>query len=1742
VSFLDDWGAHASRVLENGRALLRVVDPTADTGAGPDTVTVAVSSQHTGDNRSAQLTETGDSTGVFEGEIGLSSGFDSSDVLTQVQQNPFELDQVTATYGSATDAAQVVPSLTRLLDDSGNPVSSFAAGERVFVRVQDVRADRSAGPDTTTVTIAASGGDSETLTLTETGVHTAVFEGSIPSAAASGGSGASGDHVLQTLAGQTLLATHPDANGITSSTDTAPVAATSIRFVGADGHPTRSVLEGSKAILRVVDPAADSFPSFDTVSVQVSAQLTGDVESLTLRETGPSTGVFEGMIRLGIGYQYSGDQTLETGETPAGGLDTISASYGAATATAQTAGSETALLDDAGADATSYGLGTTVHVRVRSAYPNFSAGVDREPVTLRSAATGDVETVQLLETGVETFTFEGSVPLVAGSAVPGDGRLQSAAGDTITASHTDGNGVTSTSDHAPVTASTTWLVDAAGQPVSQVVEREPVRVRVLDLGQAGQTWTDATLTTRGAYDSETLTLTPVAGSPGVFQGQISTSWADWGSGNAVLTEGRNYFAPFQEVVKAMHGDSSASAVTVPALLQILDGDGNETATIPVGGTLRIRLTAPVLDQYPDSIDYAAAFLGSESGDQEFLYLVETGVSTGVFEGSVQVAATSVQPYDGVLAAGPGETVQVEHQLARFAGDTTGLTSAVATVAPCTVELVDAAGQRTSTYLFETPAGIRVVEPTANVSGAADTVDVQVSLRSLNSSRDDLETVTLTETGGDTGVFTGVLPAHASLSSLATWNDGVLQEYPMLPPYAQTQTVRAEREGSSATAELADSVLRLVDGSGADAESFQIGGTMHFRLERPLSNTSSGVDTAQIEVWAYQSGDLEAQVLTETGPDTGVFTGSLPISYGTSYSNYDGTLQGRPGETFEAHESSYFLHSWDRAVLTGLPVAANDDAATTAEDTAVNVPVLANDSGGVGTLTVTGFTQGANGGTVASGPSGTLTYTPPANFSGTDTFTYTASDGSSSDGATVTVTVTPVNDAPVAVPDAATLDEDAAISIPVLLNDSDVDGDTLTVSAVTQGAKGAVNIVDAGREVNYWPSANANGSDSFTYTVSDGHGGTATTTVSITITPVNDPPSASDDAATTAEDTAVTVSVLANDSDLDGDTLTLASVTQGAKGTAAISGNQVSYTPNANANGSDSFSYTVSDGHGGTATASVSVTITPVNDPPTAVADSATTPEDTPVTVSVRANDSDLDGDTLTVSAVTQGTKGSAAISGSGATVTYTPNANANGSDSFTYTVSDGHGGTATANVSITITPVNDPPVAVADSATTPEDTPVTISVRANDSDLDGDTLTVSAVTQGTKGSAAISGGGATVTYTPNANANGSDSFTYIVSDGHGGTASASVSVTITPVNDPPLAVADTAATREANSILIPVLANDSDLEGDALTVTSWSTPPHGGLVHNTDQTMRYTPNVNFNGTDSFNYTVSDGHGGTATATVTVTVRDSLERVSVFATHSIWIQTGADVLSGDVTVNQAGAAPFLDGGVELSLAGTVTTPVDYDVEGDSVTIAAGTTVASDVFSNQLTNAGTITGATNPSLSLPVFSTLPTLQTATPGTTDVNVAANGTRTLAPGSYRDLIVGKRATVTFTGGVYHFRSISVDINSKLYFSGVSEVRVQQKVAIKGSCVVGPSLGSSLLAWDIVFHVAGINGTGGGLAETPKTFAIGTDSFLTANVYAPNGTIWIQDRTRANGAFLGKDVQIGPDVQVELRSAFSGL
>ncbi|PID48466.1 MAG: hypothetical protein CR991_11680 [Proteobacteria bacterium] len=586
-----------------------------------------------------------------------------------------------------------------------------------------------------------------------------------------------------------------------------------------------------------------------------------------------------------------------------------------------------------------------------------------------------------------------------------------------------------------------------------------------------------------------------------------------------------------------------------------------------------------------------------------------------------------------------------------------------------------------------------------------------------------------------------------------------------------------------------------------------------------------------------------------------------------------------------------LHTEDLPLPEGsnnnqAPVAGNDSIAIdyntikvfSANDLLLNDSDADNDA-----LSIISNTQPANG--TLTRTVNSFTYEPKTNFSGTDSFEYTVSDGHEHT-ATATVTlnigVAP-NQAPKALQDEANTAYETSVTISVLANDTDQDGDTLTINGVTQGNNG--NVITDGNSVTYIPNTGFSGTDSFTYTIDDGRGGTDTATVNVVVDAApNQAPTANNDAATTPYETAITIDVLSNDADPEHDSLTLVSASEASHGTTSVVAGKVVYTPNAGYAGSDSFSYTIKDGNGNTANGTVNITVKEaiiINSNPVATDDHASTTRNVSVTINVLANDTDAEGDTLSIIDVSGASHGSTRLSDN--QVIYTPHTDYIGTDSFIYTVDDGQGGTDRASVSVSIArnpseppegSSNQAPVATDDSAQTRANWPVSINLLANDSDPEGDSIRIVGGTKPSHGWV-YRRSATTVVYMPYYGYQGMDSFRYAITDQQGNVSYATVTITVghpnTTSNRPPVAVDDTLRVNMNGVGFLNVLRNDSDPDGDTLSITGGSHPRHGWIVR-WNSYLYYIPAHNYRGKDAFTYTISDGKGHRSTATVFITVR------------------------------------------------------------------------------------------------------------------------------------------------------------------------------------------------------------------------------------------------------------------------------
>ncbi len=331
-----------------------------------------------------------------------------------------------------------------------------------------------------------------------------------------------------------------------------------------------------------------------------------------------------------------------------------------------------------------------------------------------------------------------------------------------------------------------------------------------------------------------------------------------------------------------------------------------------------------------------------------------------------------------------------------------------------------------------------------------------------------------------------------------------------------------------------------------------------------------------------------------------------------------------------------------------------------------------------------------------------------------------------------------------------------------------------------------------------------------------------------------------------------------------------------------------------------------------------------------------------------ANDTDADGDTLTVAQFSTATSQGGSVANTAFdTFIYTPPADFTGTDTFSYVISDGAGGTADATLAINV--VNGAPVVVADPAITirPGQTATILgsSLLANDTDPDGDTLTVAQFSTATsQGGSVANTAFDTFVYTPAAGFTGTDTFSYVVSDGFGGTTNATLALNV--VNGAPVFVADPAITiqpgQTATILGSSLLANDTDPDGDSLTVAQFSiATSQGGSVANTAfDTFVYTPAAGFTGTDTFSYVISDGFGGTTNGSLAINVQ-AKPSVSVAVSPASVLENGASNLVYTFTRTGPTTNPLV---VNYSIGGSATNGTDYGLIGTSITFATGSATA------------------------------------------------------------------------------------------------------------------------------------------------------------------------------------------------------
>ena len=764
------------------------------------------------------------------------------------------------------------------------------------------------------------------------------------------------------------------------------------------------------------------------------------------------------------------------------------------------------------------------------------------------------------------------------------------------------------------------------------------------------------------------------------------------------------------------------------------------------------------------------------------------------------------------------------------------------------------------------AALNVATLTLAIPGATNSLSNSIALVITNAPVATAQSVLVTEQTALTVTLSGTdpngttpsiyiieaLPTSGTLSD----NDTIITDED-LPLTTSSADVVYISTSDSATS---DSFTFMVNDGEEDSTAAAITITITAVNDTPVATADSFTATEQIALTVTLSGTdpdgttpsiyiIEALPTSGTlsDNDTIITDEDLPLTTSSADVVYTSTSDTATSDSFTfkvndgTDDSTAATVSLAITGVNDVPVAVANTLTVVEDASITNTNVIANDNDVDGdTLSLTAATT-AGSGTVAVNADGlSVDYTPAANFNGTEVITYTVSDGTDTTNGTFTITVTAVNDAPVAVANTLSVAEDAALtSTDVIANDTDVDQNNSYSISVT--ASGSSNYTLSGLDVN----GNVTGNDpNLTFSVGDqitfsvnaaGHpfylktlAGTGTNNQ---ISGITNNGTVNNNIVWTPTATGTYYYQCSLHSSMVGtitivNSLSLTAVTTAGGGTVAINadGLSVDYTPAANFNGTEVITYTVSDGTD-TTNGTFTITVTAVNDAPVAVANTLTVAEDASITnTDVIANDTDGDGDTLSLTAATTAGSGTVAVNADGLSVDYTPAANFNGTEVITYTVSDGTLTDATGTFTVTVTAVNDAPVAVANTLTVAEDASITnTDVIANDTDGDGDTLSLTAATTAGSGTVAVNADGLSVDYTPAANFNGTEVITYTVSDGTD-TTNGTFTITVTAVNDAPVAVANTLTVAEDASITnTDVIANDTDVDGDTLSLTAATT-------------------------------------------------------------------------------------------------------------------------------------------------------------------------------------------------------------------------------------------------------------------------------------------------------------------------------
>ncbi|WP_283182431.1 retention module-containing protein [Pseudomonas svalbardensis] len=1258
-----------------------------------------------------------------------------------------------------------------------------------------------------------------------------------------------------------------------------------------------------------------------------------------------------------------------------------------------------------------------------------------------TATIANIGTLVLAANGAYTFTpaanYNGAVPTVSYTVTDGSGSdVTSTLNISVTPvddSFTDASETVTTSEDATVTGSVLSGTSSVDGPVS-------VLNFTIDgtTYAAGSTATIANVGTLVIGTNGAYTFTPAVNYNGTVP-SVSYTVTD-GSGtdvtstlNISVTPVDDSFTDASETVSGLEDApvtgsvlTGTSSVDGPvSVLNFTIGEttyaAGSTATLANVGTLVIgangAYTFTPAANYNGSVPTVSYTVtdGSGSDVTSTLNISVTPVDDSFTDISETVTTSEDAPVTGSVLTGTSSVDGPVSVLNFTIGETTYAAGSTATLANVGTLVLAANGVYTFTPATNYNGSVPTVSYTVTDGSGTDvTSTLNISVTPVDDSFTDIsETVTTSEDAPVTGsVLTGTNSVDGPVSVLNFTVGGTQYQAGETATLANVGTLVLAANGvytftpaTNYNGSVPTVSYTVTDGSGTDVTStLNISVTPVDDSFTDASETVSGLEDAPVTgsvLAGTSSVDGPVSVLNFTIGETTYTAGSTATiaNVGTLVLAANGAYTFTPAANYNGSvpSVSYTVTDGSGSNVTStlnISVTPVDDSftdasetVTTSEDAPVTGSVLAGTNSVDGPVSVLNFTVGgtqyqagetatlANVGTLVLAANGVYTFTPATNYNGSvPTVSYTVTDGSGTDvTSTLNISVTPVDDSFTDASETVSGLEDAPVTGSVLAGTSSVDGPVsvlnFTIGETTYTAGSTATIANVGTLVlaangayTFTPAANYNGSvPSVSYTVTDGSGSNVTSTLNISVTPVDDSFTDTSETVSGLEDAPVTGSVLAGTSSVDGPVSVLnftigeTTYTAGSTATIANVGTLVlaangayTFTPAANYNGSvPSVSYTVTDGSGSNVTSTLNISVTPVDDSFTDASETVTTSEDAPVTGSVLAGTNSVDGPVsvlnFTIGETTYTAGSTATIANVGTLVlaangayTFTPATNYNGSvPSVSYTVTDGSGTDVTSTLNISVTPVDDSFTDASETVTTSEDAPVTGSVLAGTSSVDGPVSVLNFTVGGTQyqagetatlanvGTLVLAANGA-YTFTPATNYNGSvPTVSYTVTDGSGSNVTSTLNISVTLVDDSFTDASETVTTSEDAPVTGSVLAGTSSVDGpvSVLNFTIGETTYAAGstatianvgtLVLAANGAYTFTPAANYNGSvPSVSYTVTDGSGTDVTSTLNISVTpvddsfiDASETVTTSEDAPVTgsLLTGTNSVDGPVSV-------------------------------------------------------------------------------------------------------------------------------------------------------------------------------------------------------------------------------------------------